>query len=35
MMFGDARVALRTTEVFEITSLGIAFVKACKVPAIA
>ncbi len=30
--FGTARVALRTTEVFELTSLGIEFIKACRSP---
>lgn len=30
IMFGTARVALRTTDVFEITSLGISFVRACR-----
>ncbi len=32
MTFGEARVALRTTDIFEITSLGVAFVKACREP---
>lgn len=32
MMVGEARVALRTTEIFELTSLGFTFVKACRTP---
>lgn len=32
IMFGDARVALRTTDVFELTTLGMEFIKACREP---
>lgn len=32
--FGESRVALRTTEIFELTSLGEAFIKACREPKI-
>lgn len=30
IMFGDSRVALQTTSVFELTTLGFDFVKACR-----
>lgn len=32
IMFGNARVALRTTDVFELTTLGSEFIKACRTP---
>lgn len=30
VMFGSARVALKTTEVFELTTFGFHFIKSCK-----
>lgn len=32
IMFGSARVALRTTDLFELTTLGSEFIKACRTP---
>mgnify|MGYP001583980110 CR=1 FL=1 len=32
IMFGNARVALHTTELFELTTLGRIFVRACREP---